>query len=84
MSHFGVNPNVGIFKFAGGVMKIILNGSAVNTESSDLASLVKSRGLESSSLVIEHNKNVVKQENWAATPVREGDTIELLNFVGGG
>jgi thiamine biosynthesis protein ThiS len=65
-------------------MKIILNGSAVDTESSDLAALVDSQGLEPSSLVIEHNKNVVKQESWAATPVKEGDTIELLNFVGGG
>ncbi len=65
-------------------MIIILNGSAVNTESSDLAALVKSQGLDSSSLVIEHNLNVVKQDSWAATPVGEGDKIELLNFVGGG
>ncbi len=65
-------------------MKIILNGSAVNTDSSDLAALVKSQGLDSSSLVIEHNLNVVKQANWATTPVCEGDKIELLNFVGGG
>jgi len=65
-------------------MKIILNGSAVNTDSSDLAALVKSQGLDSSSLVIEHNLNVVKQANWAVTPVCEGDKIELLNFVGGG
>ncbi len=65
-------------------MKIVLNGSSVNTKSSDLAALVKTRGLDPSSLVIEHNLNVVKQERWATTPVREGDTIELLNFVGGG
>ncbi len=65
-------------------MKITLNGSSVNTESSDLAALVKTQGLDSSSLVIEHNLNVVKQASWATTPVRDGDTIELLNFVGGG
>ncbi len=65
-------------------MQIILNGSAINTESSNLAVLVKTQGLDPSSLVIEHNLNVVKQDSWATTPVRDGDTIELLNFVGGG
>ncbi|MCG8633058.1 MAG: sulfur carrier protein ThiS [Desulfobacterales bacterium] len=65
-------------------MKIILNGSSVDTESPDLAALVDSQGLDPSSLVIEHNLNVIKQASWAATPVRDGDTVELLNFVGGG
>ena len=68
-------------------MKIILNGAAFEMDSTvltDLSALVKARGLDPSSLVIEHNRRVVKQDDWAGTPVREGDTIELLNFVGGG
>ena len=65
-------------------MKIILNGSSADTESTDLAALVREQGIDPSSLVIEHNLSVIKQAEWAATPLREGDTIELLNFVGGG
>lgn len=65
-------------------MKITLNGSVVDTDQADLAALVQEQGLDLSSLVIEHNFTVIKQENWPHTPVREGDTIELLNFVGGG
>lgn len=65
-------------------MNITLNGAAVVTDSADLSALVNSRGLEPSSLVIEHNGRVVSQDDWPGAPVREGDVIELLNFVGGG
>lgn len=65
-------------------MKITLNGSVVETDGTDLSALVRERGLDASSLVIEHNFEVVQQARWAETPVREGDTVELLAFVGGG
>ena len=65
-------------------MNITLNGAAFVTECTDLAALVTDRDLAPASLVIESNGQVVKQDDWAHTPVREGDTIELLNFVGGG
>ena len=65
-------------------MKILLNGSSVDTESADLEALVREQGIDPTSLVIEHNLSVIKQAEWPATPIREGDTIELLNFVGGG
>ena len=65
-------------------MKILLNGSSVDTESADLEALVREQGIDPTSLVIEHNLSVIKQAKWPATPIREGDTIELLNFVGGG
>ena len=65
-------------------MKITLNGSVAETDQTDLLSLVRAQDIDPSSLVIEHNLSVIRQDNWALTPVREGDTIELLNFVGGG
>lgn len=65
-------------------MEIKLNGKSVQTHCQTLAELVLDQDLVSSSLVIEHNLKVVKEADWAQTPVREGDTIELLNFVGGG
>ncbi|MEH0018660.1 MAG: sulfur carrier protein ThiS [Desulfobacter sp.] len=65
-------------------MKITLNGSVAETDSPDLAALVTAKGIDPCALVIEHNSRVIKQEHWGTTPVREGDVIELLNFVGGG
>ncbi len=65
-------------------MNITLNGAETRTEQPDLAALVDSMELTSSSLVIEQNGSVISQSCWSQTPVREGDVIELLNFVGGG
>ncbi len=65
-------------------MNIILNGAAFCTDCTDLAALAASQGLNPAALVIEHNQTVIRQEHWSGTLVREGDAIELLNFVGGG
>jgi len=46
--------------------------------------LVVELGLKSDSLVVEHNRWIIRQEAWAATALREGDEIGLLSFVGGG
>lgn len=65
-------------------MKIRLNGDVMQTEESNLLALVEARNLDPSSLVIEHNRTLVRQSEWADTRLKEGDTIELLSFVGGG
>ena len=65
-------------------MQIKLNGKLQSIQSQNLDALVREQGLTPSCLVIEHNLEVIKQENWARTEIREGDVVELLNFVGGG
>lgn len=65
-------------------MQIKLNGNITEIPSTDLAGLVRDRGLDPSCLVVEHNRVVVRQEDWATVPLNEGDEVELLNFVGGG
>ena len=35
-------------------------------------------------VAVEHNLIVLKRAAFAETPVREGDEIEIVNFVGGG
>lgn len=65
-------------------MKIKLNGEILETETPDIHALVTARNLDPSSLVVEHNHILVRQTSWAQTRLQEGDTIELLSFVGGG
>lgn len=65
-------------------MEIKLNGKILETESPDIHALVTDRNLDPSSLVVEHNHTLVRQTEWAQTLLQEGDTIELLSFVGGG
>jgi sulfur carrier protein len=35
-------------------------------------------------VAVERNFAVIKRDAYAATPVTEGDEIEIVNFVGGG
>ena len=65
-------------------MKIRLNGKMLETNAPDIHELVSAQNLDPSSLVVEHNHTLVRQTAWAETRLQEGDTIELLSFVGGG
>jgi sulfur carrier protein len=45
-------------------MHIILNGQKENFAAGTIAELVRSKGLEPDRLVVEHNLNIVKQDQW--------------------
>lgn len=65
-------------------MEITVNGIQETCAPGSLAQLVAAKGLAAQSLVIELNQQIIKQEDWASTSLREGDVLELLSFVGGG
>lgn len=65
-------------------MNIIVNGLQETFEPCTLTQLVRAKGLEAQSLVIELNQQIIKQDNWQSTTLRDGDILELLSFVGGG
>ncbi len=65
-------------------MKIRVNGESLEIDAPDIHALVTDRNLDPSSLVVEHNHTLVRQTAWTQTLLQEGDTIELLSFVGGG
>ena len=65
-------------------MKIHLNGENHRVKAETLMELVLEKGFNPESLIAEVNGGVIPQEHWKKTLIREQDTIELLNFVGGG
>ena len=66
-------------------MKIRLNGEERSVgENATLAEIVKDLGLEDRPFAVERNREVVPKTRLAETPVREGDRIEIVHFVGGG
>ncbi|MGD9949078.1 MAG: sulfur carrier protein ThiS [Desulfobulbus sp.] len=65
-------------------MQIFVNGIKENTESCNLAQLIAGKGLDSGALVVELNQQIIKQEHWPTTALKDGDSLELLSFVGGG
>ncbi len=46
--------------------------------------LLRSLGLHPALVVVERNREIVPRGEYAATPVEEGDVLELVHFVGGG
>jgi sulfur carrier protein len=49
-----------------------------------LAALVEALGMKSDRVAVELNRDIVPRERWSATPLKEGDRLEVVHFVGGG
>ena len=66
-------------------MNITVNGQQHSIENeSSLEGIIRGLVKDCARVIAEHNGAIVKKDNWAATPVRDGDKIELVSFVGGG
>ena len=66
-------------------MKVTLNGQPKEISgSATLKNLVEQFCKDSSRIITELNGDIVKFTQWPDTQVKDGDTIELVNFVGGG
>lgn len=53
-------------------------------EARDVAAMVAEFGLPAPTLLIEHNGMALTRSEWAATPLNEGDRLELLRVTAGG
>lgn len=49
-----------------------------------LSELLRHLGLDPRAVVVERNRNLVRRADLAGAPVADGDTIEIVHFVGGG
>ena len=66
-------------------MKIRLNGEPFDIDGEPTVSQLLSRlDIDSRRVAVEHNLIVLKRHLFDSTRVREGDEIEIVNFVGGG
>ena len=50
----------------------------------DLPGLLAHLGLAPETVVVEHNRKIVRRAQLAGVPVASGDNIEIVHFVGGG
>ncbi|HEX6560267.1 MAG TPA: sulfur carrier protein ThiS [Longimicrobiales bacterium] len=46
--------------------------------------LLAQLGLHPRLVVVEHNREILDRERYSDTEIREGDSLELVHFVGGG
>lgn len=66
-------------------VSIMLNGeSRAVRPGLSVADLLRDLELHPGTVVVERNRTILAREALRAMPVEDGDTIELVHFVGGG
>ncbi|MFW2379632.1 sulfur carrier protein ThiS [Aliarcobacter butzleri] len=66
-------------------MKLIINGENKEfTDNLTLSDIIKNLQVENKVMAAAVNMNIVKKPDWNSFIPKENDSIELLNFVGGG
>jgi thiamine biosynthesis protein ThiS len=67
------------------MMEITVNGQPRQLPGpSTLDDLLHHLGLDPRTVVVEHNRQIVRRPALGATALAAGDTVELVHFVGGG
>jgi len=65
-------------------MEISVNGKTIEFEKEYISEIIALYKLNPEGIAVEVNGTIVHREEYAATAVKEGDTIEIVRFVGGG
>ena len=67
------------------LLRIILNGDAFELENPlTVAELLGRLAIDPRRVAVEHNLHIIKRQTFSDTMVQDGDTVEIVNFVGGG
>ena len=66
-------------------MQITINGEERAFKGvADVAGLVAELGLDVRKVAVERNLEIVPRSAYVATPLADGDRIEIVTFIGGG
>ena len=66
-------------------MEITINGKTEQVPGElSIQEFLQIRNIDSDRVVIEHNKNILKKDDWQKTVLGNGDQLEIIQIVGGG
>ena len=66
------------------LMKITVNGQSREfAEGTTVLALIERHNLSPSKVAVELNRRLIRSEKYS-TPLKEGDEVEIVTFVGGG
>ena len=68
------------------MVRVTINGEArlLPEDAASVAALVRSLGFEGKRVAVERNGEIVPKSRYDATPLADGDTLEIVRAVGGG
>ncbi len=65
-------------------MEVIINGNNEAGDFSTVIELLNRRGLDPKLVVVELNGKILPSADFSTTTLKEGDTVEIVQFVAGG
>jgi thiamine biosynthesis protein ThiS len=66
-------------------MTLIINGEDREFVSiSTVSTLLEQLNMKPDRVAVELNRELLPRDRWAATQLQDGDTLEIVHFVGGG
>jgi len=66
------------------LFNLTVNGEPRRTKATTIADLVRELGLEPEKVAVEHNGIIAPRSAIGQAPLADGDTLEIVHFVGGG
>ena len=63
---------------------VTVNGEGVNAAGKTVMQYIEEAGYNAQRVVVEKNLVILKKDELSTTVLKDGDTVEILNFVGGG
>jgi sulfur carrier protein len=74
-------PRDAVFVF----MRLTVNGNLFNAQvSGTIMELFNELKIEQSKIAVEVNLSIVKKADYSTFRLKDGDKVEIVNFVGGG
>lgn len=65
-------------------MKIKVNGIEMDVQASTIMELLQELEINPQRVVVEVNLEIIKRDRFSEHKINEGDSVEIVNFVGGG
>ncbi|HEX9742632.1 MAG TPA: sulfur carrier protein ThiS [Nitrospiraceae bacterium] len=65
-------------------MQVKINGKPEEVHGGMVSDLLKAKNIDPHMVAVELNDAMVERDNLATTPVKEGDALEFLFYMGGG
>ena len=63
---------------------VTVNGESVNAAGKTVMQYIEEAGYNAQRVVVEKNLVILKKDELSTTVLEDGDTVEILNSVGGG
>ena len=65
-------------------MKIVVNGEQIDANANTVQELLGELRIKPERVAVEVNLSIIKKSDYDSCRLKDGDRIEIVNFVGGG